>query len=510
MVSVKTETRRDRARRRISTWLASLQLRAIIALAVVVVAPLVFVWLSEPYEAGLAYRIQLDLDRVSREALRNVENPDALEDIARRNAVRLRVVQMGSGEIRRDLDFSLEQALVDRYVTMGLSPAQRDDVSRYDEELLPVLERPSVAQALSGEPDEMLDFEVPGQCILSDDRILLICDLARPKNLSDGTEVMVHVQSISPRAIRSLYDARYQLLVLAIQVSIVAMIMGIWLGFRVVRPVNQLREQVWERSAPPVSTSPIEVPERRDEVAELAHAFNALLAAIEESRKTNLSFMADVAHEIKNPIAAVRACAESLERAQPIDEVRAARMSRALKTSSDRMAVMITRFLELARAEAGLPDEQREVFAFDTLVYALIEVYRCDERYRDVVLEAELEPVQLWAAPGHMETVVRNLVENAVSMVGDGGRVSIGLYENERSEVIFSVTDNGPGVAPEDLSRIFDRFFTRRADGSGTGLGLAMTRAIVQAHRGHIEVQSKQGEGAKFTVILPTQFQPQK
>lgn len=478
-----------------------MQLRAIIALAVVVVAPLMFVWLSEPYEVGLAYRIQLDLDRASREAEQSAERLESLDEIARRNAIRLRLMGL-DGTLRHDLDYSLDQTLVDRYVTVGLSQAQREELSRYDEGLGTLIERPSVTDALEGKQAKSEGFEAPGRCTLSEDRILLICDLARKLELADGTQTIVHVQSISPRAIRSLYDSRYQLLVLAIQVSIVAMIMGIWLGFRVVRPVNQLREQVWERSAPPVSTHPIKVPDRRDEVAELAHAFNDLLGAIEESRQTNLSFMADVAHELKNPIAAVRACAESLERTHLIDEARAARMSRALKTSSDRMAVMITRFLELARAEAGLPDEQRELFALDVLVDALVEGYRYDERYQDVSFEVTNESVSLWAVPGHMESVIRNLVENAASLVGQGGSVWI-CVEQVAGEVVFSVRDDGPGIAPEHLPQIFDRFFTRRADGSGTGLGLAMTQAIVRAHRGHIEVHSKQGEGAKFVVTLP-------
>ena len=284
-------------------------MRAILALAVVVVAPLVFVWLSEPYEVGLAYRIQLELDRAAKEGAQAIDDVDRLRAIARRNAVRLRVIDK-SGDVLQDIDYSLEQALVDRYVTVGLSESQREELSRYDDELLPLTERLSVRDMLDGEQAERASFQAPGHCTLSGDRILLICDVARWADASGarGTqEVMIHVQSISPRAIRSLYDARYQLLVLAIQVSVVAMIMGIWLGFRVVRPVNLLREQVRERSAPPVSTRPIQVHTQRDELAELAYAFNDLLQAIEESRQTNLAFMADVAHEIKNPIAAVRA-----------------------------------------------------------------------------------------------------------------------------------------------------------------------------------------------------------
>lgn len=491
------------ARRKIVTWLGSIQLRAILALAVVVVAPLVFVWLSEPYEVGLAYRIQLDLDRATGEAAQDLSNPAKLRQTAQRNAIRLRVLN-AKGKVLQDLDYSLEQALVDRYVTVGLSKEQREELERYDEALEPLMERPAIKDVLSGQDRESKAFQAPGHCRLSRDKILLICDVAHRFDFQEQP-VIVHVQSISPRSIRSLYDSRYQLLVLAIQVSVIAMIMGIWLGFRVVRPVNLLREQVRERSTPPVSTRPIRVHTQRDELAELAYAFNDLLLAIEESRQANLGFMADVAHEIKNPIAAVRACAESLGREKDVDAKRAARMGRALKTSSDRMDAMITRFLELARAEAGLPDEQREELELDVLVSALVEVFRCDERYLHVDFDVKVEPARVFAAPGHMESVIRNLVGNAASLVShDDGEVEVEVRIIEKGKFVqLVVRDNGPGISAENLPHIFDRFFTRRADGSGTGLGLSMSQAIIKAHRGHIEVQSEPGDGAMFVITLP-------
>lgn len=497
-------SRRELTRQRLKLFFASLQLRAIVALIGVVVAPLVFVWLSEPFEVTVTYRMQRDLERAlseSSRALATGELPASrLAPIAERYGVRLRVFDSSTAELVLDEDHSIDQTLVSQYATLGLTATQRARLERYDEFLGPLIARRSVL-------DTLVERERSGSCELSDDKILMVCDLAMIGQIAPGREAVIHAQALTPRAISSLYESRYQLLKLALQVSIIAVLMGVWLGWRIIRPVNHLREQVVERTIAPVSTEPVDVPPKRDEVAQLAGAFNELLFAIEDSRQVNASFMADVAHEIKNPIAAVRACAESLGRGQPVDEKRAARMARALKTSSERMDALISRFLELARAEAGLPGEQRDMVRIDRLVEGVLDSLSVDERYQRVDFQLESEPAVVLAASVHIESVARNLIDNAASLVGEGGWVKI-VITSLRGDVVLTVEDNGPGIKPEDLPKIFDRFFTRRADKTGTGLGLAMTRAIVNAHQGAITVRSELGEGTVFTVRLPLAPEP--
>lgn len=484
---------------RLRAAVASHWVRAFLALALVVIAPAGLVWLSAPYEYTVAWRLGRDLERAHAEidaALDARSGRDAFERIARRYAARVRVHVPSRGVIQ-DHDFSLGGSLEDLYGELGFTAQDRAAIQDYDDELGPLPQRREVREALA-------DAAPRQGCELGAGRRLLVCHDVRLHQTPQGRGVLVHAQATSPRSIRSLYTSRYQLLALATQVAVVALLLGGWLGVRIVRPMNVLRRQVHERTRAPVSTEPVDVPSGRDEAAALARSFNELLEALEDGRQANLGFMADVAHELKNPIAAVRACAERLERGEPIDEARAARMGRAMRSASERMHQMIDQFLALARAEAGLHDERRERFDLAELVGRLVAIFEADERYRRVRFGVEVAPAQVIGAPVHLETAARNLLENAASLVDpEGGRVWVRVGERGGEEVFLEVEDDGPGISAEELPRIFERFYTRRVDDSGTGLGLAMTRAIVRAHGGRIEVDSELGEGTTIRVGLP-------
>ncbi len=146
---------------------------------------------------------------------------------------------------------------------------------------------------------------------------------------------------------------------------------------------------------------------------------------------------------------------------------------------------------------------------FNTLLEAIeaqrqAETIAQDERYAQVRFEGEApELLPMQAARLSLEDALRNLIDNAASLaLMGGGHVWITL-EADKTQARFVVRDDGPGIVAEDLPRIFDRFFTRRADDRGTGLGLAMTRAIVRAHQGQLEVSAAPGQGATFTITMP-------
>jgi len=250
----------------------------------------------------------------------------------------------------------------------------------------------------------------------------------------------------------------------------------------------------------PVTALPVAV-DRVDEVGDLATAFNTLFGAVAERSQANEAFVADLAHEMKNPVAAIRAVAESLEGSEPPDEARAKRLARILADSSRRLDALVTQLLELARAEAGLPAEAREAVDLAALVEAVAEAMRADERWSQTRLDVETSPGAVHGVPGRLETVFRNLLENAARYAGPDGYVKLEMVSSN-ARIVISISDDGPGISPEDLPRVFDRFFTRRLDQDGTGLGLALARAVVEAHGGHIEATSSPGRGATFTVTL--------
>ncbi|MBL4688068.1 MAG: sensor histidine kinase, partial [Nannocystaceae bacterium] len=129
-----------------------------------------------------------------------------------------------------------------------------------------------------------------------------------------------------------------------------------------------------------------------------------------------------------------------------------------------------------------------------------------DERFAEVRWSCDIEdssPTLVGVLAG-LETVLLNLLENAGSFSGPNGQVALEV-RSEDGTVVIVVRDDGPGIPPADLSRVFDRFFTKRASGKGTGLGLAMVRAIAQAHGGQVSVALPDSGGTELTARLPVE-----
>jgi signal transduction histidine kinase len=159
---------------------------------------------------------------------------------------------------------------------------------------------------------------------------LLVC--AAALRLADGS--VVHAQAAAPRAIHALHELRWPLTKLTLVVVAGALGLSYWLGRRLVRPIERLRDEVLARTAAPDAAQPLPV-RTGDEIGDLARAFNELLAALTARGRANEAFAADLVHELKSPIAAIRAAAEALE--SPLDRERAARLSRVLGESSARL-----------------------------------------------------------------------------------------------------------------------------------------------------------------------------
>ncbi len=312
----------------------------------------------------------------------------------------------------------------------------------------------------------------------------------------------------------------YTLAVLAGVVAVVvpfAVVLAWWLGWRMVRPVEQLLGQVRTKLAFATPGADIHLA-RVDEFGQLARAFNALLETLEERNRANEGFVADLAHEFKNPVAAIRACAERLVEG-PVDEARAARIARILDGSSRRLDTLVTELLELARAQAGLAGEERVAVDLVALAGGVVADLRADERYGEVAFTIEPCDVAIVAGvSSRLETALRNLLDNAASFAGAGGEVHVSAYlvgpaadttasagtgRAARGTVALQVHNNGPAIAPDHIGRVFDRFFTERPDRRGTGLGLSLVRAIVEAHGGTVTASSPPTGGASFEIRLP-------
>jgi signal transduction histidine kinase len=203
-------------------------------------------------------------------------------------------------------------------------------------------------------------------------------------------------------------------------------------------------------------------------------------------------------------VAAIRAAAEQLPSVGDTEENRG-RLAAVLMTSAIRLDGMVTQFLELARAESGLPNEVRESVDLLALLRGLIESLRSDERYRGlhVSLACPEGAGTIHGVSRRLESALRNLLDNAASFAGCAGTVAVQATQRDDAWEV-SIQDTGPGIPEKDLGRLFERFFTTRGDRHGTGLGLALTRAVLEAHGGDIRAESAQGSsGARFVIRLP-------
>jgi two-component system OmpR family sensor kinase/two-component system sensor histidine kinase BaeS len=231
-------------------------------------------------------------------------------------------------------------------------------------------------------------------------------------------------------------------------------------------------------------------PQGPRDMRRLARSFNVMAERIEANESQRRNLLADIAHELRTPMAVIRGNVEGmLDGVYPVDDKR-------LRRVIDETTVM-SRLLDdlqtLSMAEAGVLVLHRERVEPEVLVEDAIGAFGPHAAARGVELEQAVEPdtPAIEADPVRLGEVVANLVSNAVRHTPAGGRVTISAgTSGER--VAFEVTDSGPGIDPEELPHVFDRF-VKSADSGGAGLGLAIAKSIIEAHRGTITATSIPG-----------------
>ena len=413
----------------------------------------------------------------------------AVARVARLHRVRLRVLD-ADRRLLEDHDFDSGRDLSER-AGVVLRPGGYPNVAA-DELRGNLASRDEVGEALArGEAQGCKDFAETG---------MVVCYAVRAVRKAGGVRV-VHVQDSAERPLPLLYALRFQLGRLTLVVLPFALLLSLWVGRRLVGPLEALRDQVLRKVREQRPLADLQAP-ASNETAQLAQAFNTLLERLDERRDANAAFVADLVHEFKNPVATIRACGESLASSEVTPE-RAQRLARLLHESSTRLDALVSQFLELARAEAGMREEAWETVDVAALARARVARAGEDERWGKLRFELEVAtPVRVRGVAERLETVLDNLLANAASFAREGGTIQVVVVAGA-VEVELRVTDDGPGIAAEDAPRIFERFYTSRRHDKGTGLGLALVRAIVEAHGGSVAVVSVLGQGATFSAYLP-------
>jgi two-component system sensor histidine kinase ChvG len=260
--------------------------------------------------------------------------------------------------------------------------------------------------------------------------------------------------------------------------------------------------------------------QRSDEIGHLSGALRDMTRALYNRIDAIESFAADVAHELKNPLTSLRSAVETLPLART-DESRGRLMS-IIQHDVKRLDRLISDISDASRLDAELARADAAAVDLAKLLEAVVALANDRRREHDPQILLKIEPHPLGKAAfvtmGHdsrLAQVASNLVDNARSFSPPDGSVQVTL-RRIRAEIEFSVEDDGPGIPPHALERIFERFYTDRPDqgfGQNSGLGLSISRQIVEAHRGAIRAENRLGQpdetgaprrlGARFVVRLP-------
>jgi two-component system, OmpR family, sensor kinase len=285
--------------------------------------------------------------------------------------------------------------------------------------------------------------------------------------------------------------------------------LGFWvIGFGL-RPLRAIEKTAGAIASGDLSQRVVRA-EERTEVGRLGVALNAMLSQIETAFKAREAserklrrFVADASHELRTPLAAVRAYAELFTRGADHRPEDLARAMTGITRESERMSVLVQDLLLLARLDEGRPLE-REPVQLDEVVGDAVETARMVEPDRPI--ELETEPAVVVGDRDRLRQIVDNLLSNVRAHTPRTTPVQVRLGQ-VNSDAVIEVEDAGPGLSPEHIGRVFERFY--RADRSrarasgGVGLGLSIVAAVADAHGGSVTARSEPPSGATFRIAIP-------
>jgi two-component system sensor histidine kinase BaeS len=256
----------------------------------------------------------------------------------------------------------------------------------------------------------------------------------------------------------------------------------------------------------------------RDEVGRLASTFNAMAREVANSHRTLRDFLADVSHELKTPLTSIRGFSQAMVDGTLKESAEYVDAGRIINEEAERMARLVEDLLYLSKVESGQESMERQALDLADLLRACIRHWRPQANQAEV--EITLDAGENGAITGDMhrlEQVFDNLIFNAINHTPPGGRITVQSQdlkdgrsphlEPATDAVVVSIHNTGSTIPPQDLPRVFERFYqvgrSAARDARGTGLGLAIVKEIVQAHGGTVEAFSSPDGGTKFVVTLP-------
>lgn len=381
---------------------------------------------------------------------------------------------------------------------------------------LPVYrERSDQTAADYDEVEAAMDNGTPATMIRQIDRRSRVLSAAVPVQYYKQIVGAVMVSKTDSDVAQSMFEIRLAILKLFLGTLGVTVLMSLYLARTIARPVRMLAASA-EQAGQEGQGREIPIPDlsrRRDEIGDLSVSLREMTGALWARMDAIERFAADVAHEIKNPLTSMRSAVETVVRIR--DPEKQARLLAILQDDVGRLDRLISDISDASRLDAELSRAVASRVAMRPILDTLSEVYApaAEERKVSVVVFAPtLDALEVHGMEARLVQVLRNLIGNALSFSPEGGSIRLNGHR-EGDMVVLTVDDDGPGIPAGKEAAIFDRFYSERPEGEkfGThsGLGLSISKQIVEAHRGTITAsnrKSPEGDkvlGARFIVRLP-------
>ena len=327
--------------------------------------------------------------------------------------------------------------------------------------------------------------------------------------LVDGKHFLVRAAVKEVGARRQVRSLWLQLALISVTVLLLGGMGGILLAHRLLGPLARMADDARRITAEQLHER-LKAAAAGEEMDQLRDAFNATLARLERSFDQLRRFTADASHEIRTPLTALRSVGEvALQGDRSSEDYR--EVIGTMLEEVDRLSRLTDELLTIARAEGGEARYHFERLDLSALVNDVAEQLLVLAEERAQKLEVRTDgPAIVHGDRLALRQAVTNLIDNAIKYSPEGTRVEVRL-RSAPGAALIEVEDEGPGIPPEHLDRIFERFYridpSRSREIGGTGLGLSLVRLAAEAHGGRAEVSSRVGSGSTFRITLPTEHQ---
>ena len=322
--------------------------------------------------------------------------------------------------------------------------------------------------------------------------------------VASGGRVFGAVRASVPTSRVDSLVLRYWLVLgsIALIVLSVVALAGMWLARWVSRPLTDLRDATRAAESGDLAVR-ADAGEGPEEVREVARAFNDMVGRLDVLVGTQEQFVADASHQLRSPLTALRLRIENLQ--HDADPGTAGELDGAL-AEVDRLARLVNGLLALARADRRAP--QRSVAEIAPLLHGRAEAWRAAASEADVGIAVTAEPgLRCELSAGALDQVLDNLIANAIDAAPAGTAVALAAAAHNGA-VEIAVSDEGPGMEPEQRAHAFDRFWRGRDDRRGSGLGLAIVKRLVEADGGTVDLEEAAGGGLRAVVRLAPATRP--